>query len=459
MKRLSLFVLFSFAVVSGCSKDRELPPGLDRQLAFPGAEGYGRFAKGGRGGDVYIVTQLDDDGPGSLRAGIKTAKGPRTIVFAVSGTIRLKSPLRVEGLDGLTIAGQTAPGDGITLRDHTFQIKDCSNVIVRYLRVRLGDSSKTASDTINLSRVTETIFDHVTSTWGIDGNMDTEFLSNFTLQWSLFGEALHESTHHKGGHAMLMSFRKTTGPVSLHHNLFFSSRNRHPSLGGGSEDECNRDAIFDYRNNVSYNWEGALNLGIGKFNLINNYFRPGPDTRLNADHFPIRPKVEIDNATFGSMSGSVFEWNPAWSLDNHQAMQWGARDDGYPGKVPRDHFDRNGDMVEEADRPQTHSAMEAYVLVLANAGASLARDAADSRVIQGIHDRSHRRIDSQKDVGGWPELKSKTAPKDTDQDGMPDAWEEKHGLDKNHPDDRNLDQDKDGYTNLEEYLNSLVPSS
>ncbi len=203
-------------------------------LAFPSAEGYGRFATGGRGGDVYQVTQLGDDGPGSLRVGIESAEGPRTIVFTVSGTILLKKALRVENHNGLTIAGQTAPGDGVTLRDQTFQIKGSSNIIVRFLRFRLGDESKTSGDTRHLSQAKDVIFDHVTATWGVDGTMDTDHLSNFTLQWSLFGEALHDSTHHKEAHAMLMSLRKTTGKVSIHHNLLFSSRNRHPTLGGCS---------------------------------------------------------------------------------------------------------------------------------------------------------------------------------------------------------------------------------
>ncbi len=426
-------------------------------LAFPGAEGYGRFATGGRGGDVYQVTHLEDSGEGSLRFGIESAEGPRTIVFERSGTIALKKPLRVENHDGLTIAGQTAPGDGITLRDHTFQLKNASNIVVRYLRFRLGDESKTSGDTLHLSHARNVIFDHVTATWGVDGTMDTDHLSNFTLQWSLFGEALHDSTHHKGPHAMLMSLRKTTGNVSLHHNLFFSSRNRHPTLGSLPPEETNGGAIFDFRNNVIYNWEGSLNLGIGRFNIVNNYYRPGPNTRTAADRFPIRPKVKVDHATFAYLNGSVFEWNDAWTADNPSAMQWGVRDKGYPGKVPKETSLLPGQLVAADDRPATQPAEEAYTQVLATAGASLVRDAADKRVVQGVRDRTHRRIDSQADVGGWPTLTSKPAPIDSDRDGMPDAWEKACGLDPSHGNDRNNDQDGDGYTNLEEYLHSLMP--
>jgi len=436
------------------SCDAEAP--RERRIpAFPGAEGYGRFAKGGRGGDVYHVTNLNDKGPGSLREGIETCRGPRTIVFDVSGMIRLADDLEVES-SRLTIAGQTAPGDGIALRDYTLDIKNCSDVIVRYLRVRLGDASKTSTDTVAVSHASDVILDHITATWGIDGTMDTEYISNFTLQWSIYGEALHNATHHKGGHAMLMSLRKTSGNVSIHHNLFFSSRNRHPTLGGGSLEDCNPKAIFDFRNNVLYNWEGSTNLGIGQFNLINNYYRPGPNTDTDDDDYPVRPKVKVDDVTVGYMSGTVFEGKEKWTRNNHFAMQWGVRDEGYPGNVPKKKFCLPEEPVEKADRPTTHPARKAYELVLDKAGASLSRDAADRRVVKGIRDRTHRRIDSQEEVGGWPELKSKPAPKDTDRDGMPDEWETEMGLDPNDPDDRKGDHDKNGYTNLEEYLNGLV---
>src|SRR5580698_1570870 len=179
------------------------------QLAFPGAEGFGRFAKGGRGGDVYHVTNLNDAGPGSLRQGFRTMRGPRTIVFDVSGTIELKHPLQVER-PFLTIAGQTAPGDGICLKDHTFLIHGASDVIVRYLRIRLGDKNKPANkgdDAMTTDDIDNVIFDHLTVSWGIDSNHDLRRGKNVTLQWSLYAEALNHSLHSKGAHAMLASFR------------------------------------------------------------------------------------------------------------------------------------------------------------------------------------------------------------------------------------------------------------
>lgn len=169
-------------------------------LAFPGAEGYGRFAKGGRGGDVYHVTNLNDSGKGSLRDSIqsKKAKVPRTVVFDVGGTIKLKKELRVEGVHGLTLAGQTAPGAGITLRDHGIEFRKCSDIILRYMRFRLGDETKTSEDVIGFGpeegTCRDVILDHITATWGIDGIMDVYGADRFTMQWCLFGEA-HQRQH------------------------------------------------------------------------------------------------------------------------------------------------------------------------------------------------------------------------------------------------------------------------
>lgn len=431
-------------------------------IAFPGAEGFGRFAKGGRGGDVYHVTNLNDSGEGSLRDAIKSKKAdvPRTVVFEVGGTIQLKKELRVEGVKGLSLAGQTAPGGGITVRDHGIQFNKCSDVIVRFMRFRLGDETKTSEDVIGFGSETEgckdVILDHVTATWGIDGIMDVYAADRFTMQWCLFGEALNDSTHHKKEpHAMLMSFRKIKGSISIHHNLLFSSRDRHPTLGGYPPPESSADSIFDFRNNVIYNWEGACNLATGRFNLVANYWRPGPNTKPYEKEMPIQPKAEAHDVTTGFLSGNVFEGKPDWSSDNYAAFQWGVRGGKYIGEVTKEKFAQATEAVPESERPTTQSAEAAYALVLTQAGASKLRDAADQRVITGVKDRTHRRIDSQKEVGCWPQLDSGPAPTDSDRDGMPDAWENEHSLNPNDPNDRNATQ-KDSYTHLEHYLNSLA---
>lgn len=432
-------------------------------VAFPGAEGYGRFARGGRGGDVYHVTNLNDSGPGSLREAIRSKRTdvPRTVVFDVGGTIVLKKELRIEGVTRLTLAGQTAPGGGITLRDHGIRFYKCSDLIVRYLRVRLGDVTKTSEDAITLGSESgpcrDIIFDHLTATWGIDGIMDTDSIANFTMQWCLFGEALNDSTHYKKApHAMLMSFRRTQGNVSIHHNLLFSSRDRHPTLGGGDPKQANTRAIFDFRNNVIYNWEGACNLAAGQFNLVCNYWRPGPNTKPYEQERPIAPKAETHDVTTGFLQGNYFELQPAWTADNYAAFEWGVRGGKYIGDVTPEKFVRPGEVVPERERPVTQSAEDAYRLVLASAGASKVRDAADERVVAGVLDRTHRRIDSQQEVGGWPKLEAGIAAADGDGDGLPDAWETRHGLNANDPADGNATR-ADGYTQLEHYLNSLVP--
>lgn len=201
-----------------------------------------------------------------------------------------------------------------------------------------------------------------------------------------------------------------------------------------------------------YNWEGACNLATGQFNVVSNYWRPGPNTRPYEKELPIQPKAEAQDVTTGFLIGNVFEAKPEWCTDNYAAFQWGIRGGKYSGEVTREKFTRSAELVLSADRPVTHSAEKAYELVLAAAGASKVRDTADERVVAGIKDRTHRRIDSQKEVGGWPALESGKAAKDTDRDGMPDEWELKHGLDSNNPIDGNAFQ-ADGYTNLEHYIN------
>jgi len=423
------------------------------QLAFPGAEGFGRFSQGGRGGDVYHVVNLNDDGVGSVREAIRSAVGPRTIVFDVSGTIELKSPLTVDK-SFLTIAGQTAPGDGICLKGQTFRLKNASHVIVRYLRVRLGDQDKppgSSPDCLNTDDINHVIFDHLSASWGIDGNHDLRRGGNFTLQWSIYAESLNESLHHKGSHGMLASFRDLTGSISLHHNLFASSRERHPTLGGSPRTKP--EAIADFRNNVIYNLVGATNLGNCRINVINNYYRPGPDTPPNSR--PLATKFENEGSLHAFLAGNVFDGNPHFTSDNYAAIdfeRWATGNYLHTSlaQIRVDHaFEVSG------AEPHTDTATEAYGRVLKDAGASHPRDTADTRLVEGVRNRTHRMINSQRDVGGWPELAHEAAPADMDQDGMPDAWEQSHGLDPAAAKDRNDDRDNNGFTNLEEYLNSL----
>lgn len=410
----------------------------------------GDSQKGGRGGDVYHVTNLNDDGAGSLRFGISSASGPRTIIFDVSGTIQLSDVLEINE-PYLTITGQTAPGDGICLRDHSLIIKNTHDVIIRYIRIRNGDKNKgtrSGEDTITTNDVSNIIFDHISASWGIDGIHDLRRGKNFTLQWSIYAEPLHNSIHYEEvPHGKLGSMRDLTGNISLHHNVLASSTDRHPSLGGSDTNN-----IVDFRNYLLFNWKGGTNLGGSKTNVINNYYKPGNVT--DESEKPLRVKAKDPATPTGFLSGNVFPWNREWTNDNFDAVKY-----CYGGKymcIEREPYELPGELVFGDDKLVTQTAAKAYDLVLQYAGASKVRDAADSRLINGIKDGTNDVIDSQDEVGGWPVLETLPAPADTDRDGMADEWEIAIGLDPTDADDRNDDRNDDGFTNLEEYINSLA---
>lgn len=423
-------------------------PDPGQQLAFPGAEGAGRFALGGRGGRVLFVTSLDDSGPGSLRAAVE-AKGPRTILFRVSGTIKLLEPLVIrEGR--VTIAGQSAPGDGITLRDHMLQVS-ADDVVIRYIRSRLGDESRTESDALTITKGRRIILDHVSASWSVDEtlsasanytNPDQGFY-DLTVQWSIIAESLTRSLHAKGEHGYGSLIRGGRGSrASFHHNLWANHSARMPRPGNYSGPEVDPvGAFFDFRSNVFYNW-GRGHAGYNadkatfvRYNFIDNAYVPGPQS-LKPVAFDESDMLAKAYFAGNSMNGTI----PAdpWSLVT------GAQPEGY----------RLAEPVEVA--PVTPDpAPSAYARVLAGAGASRVRDSVDARVVAGVRDRTGRQIDSQSEVGGWPKLRSLPAPRDSDGDGMPDAWERGHGLDPDAA-DANGDRDRDGFTNIEEWLADLV---
>lgn len=453
------------------------PALLSQQLAFPHAEGFGRFAKGGRGGDVYHVTTLEDYNPktdnpieGSLRHAILTQEGPRTIVFDISGTIRLKAKLR--GTKSyLTIAGQTAPGDGITIRDNTFEMsgvegKPLHDVIIRFIRFRHGDVSEQSGDGITTNWVNDIIFDHISASWTVDGTHDLRSGSNFTMQWSIFAEALNSSVHYRGKpHAMLASYRDLKGNISLHHNLLASSRNRHPTLGSGNNTDTT--SIVDFRNNIVFNWYGRTNFGECRQNFINNYYKPGESSDYLI-YKPIRVKSSRATLSKGFLRGNYFLDSPKeYNTDNYTAVDYKAFPDeevpdnenptvkSYNGTT-RIQFESKKRFVSGVDIPKTDSPEKSFKIVLERAGASYIRDAVDNRIVAGVKDGSNRLIDSQAEVGGWPELKSKPAPLDSDKDGMPDSWEIEKKLNSKNPDDGNYHTFDKNFTNFEIYLNSLV---
>ncbi len=429
---------------------------IAQTLAFPGAEGFGAFAQGGRGGDVYTVTNLNDSGTGSLRYGIESAKGPRTIVFAVSGLIKLRSALEVDK-DYITIAGQTAPGDGICLRDASFEI-NANHVIVRYIRSRLGSEAGKESDAVSISGGHHIIMDHCSASWSVDECFSCSTgkpgaIDSVTVQWSIIAEALHNSIHHKGPHGYGALIRGCGGAkYTYHHNLFAHNYSRNPRPGNYDQNTRDLDPnglLFDFRNNVMYNWGGsrpgydADKESVCFYNYVGNYGMPGPDSDKTGYAYNAGCKYFKAYYSGNYFYGSI----PAdqWSLVNF-GDDWTKKElEDYKQTKPFP----TGPMV-------TETALDAYENVMAMAGASLARDAVDSRVMNDVRNGTGKIIGDEDQVGSWPEYKTSGVLKDSDLDGMPDSWEKQNGLNPNDQADRNGDRNKDGYTNLEEYINSLA---
>jgi hypothetical protein len=352
------------------------------------------------------------------------------------------------------------------LKDHTFEINDAHDLVIRYIRIRYGDENKVPGtkdyknpDALRTENTNNVIFDHVSASWGVDGVYDEGGAGNLTVQWSIFAEPLNHSFHPEGvDHGLLSSYRDIKGNVSIHHSLFASAKNRQPTLCGGSD--TNPDIILDFRNNVSYDWKGATNLGTCRQNVVNNYYRPGPDTsewkqNPDEDKKPLQAKTDNEQSLAevkAYIHGNLFEGNEHYSDDNYDAIEYvNFKEDS--GSTNREQLEIHEEIAQGEAKPQTDTAEEAYRKVLDKAGASLHRDAADERLIQGIRDKTSKIIDSPKQVGGWPVLASEPPAKDTDGDGMPDDWEKAHGLDIDRAEDRNHDFNGDGYTNLEKYLN------
>ncbi len=433
---VALAVFSSTPAADGAAAAAALP-------AFPGAEGFGATTPGGRGGRVLFVTNLNDSGPGSFRAACE-ADGPRIVLFRVSGTIQLKRSLTVTK-PYLTIAGQTAPGDGICLRDYPFGIST-HDVIVRYLRSRLGDESRQQDDCIDLlNGAHDCIIDHCSATWSIDECLSTSGdVQNCTIQWCLIGESLWHSKHAKGAHGY-GSLARANGPVSWHHNLWIHNDARNPRLG----DNYGRSQTFptfDVRNNVMYDFgatASGLTQGVLKVNYVGNYLRRGPSSRASK---PITVGHPSQLTYF--IRDNVCEGNEALTGDNTQFFTSVESEGRREVTIVDTPFD--------APKVTTVPAKQALELVIANVGATKpARDAVDARLVEHVRTHGGGLIDSQAQVGGWPELKSTPAPADTDNDGIPDAWEVGHGLNPNDSRDA-ATLAPDGYTRIEEYINSLA---
>ena len=419
--------------------------------AFPGAEGAGAYATGGRGGDVYKVTSLaDDDSVGTLRHGIESATGPRTIIFDISGTIELTERLKIARTN-LTIAGQTAPGDGICLKNWHVTM-EANNVVMRYLRIRPGHgtyNNNADEDGLSIGDGTNMIADHISASWGGDENLScTRGADRVTVQWCMISEGLNYATH---GYGSLISVETTGARISWHHNLYANNLGRTPRVGSRL---YATNFVFDYVNNINYNWGtsgdwGAWGVVGGNpneervdINFINNYSIAGANTTTTttrntalSSNFDTTRIYQSGNLIDSDRNTVRNGANTGWSMFRGTYTQMGSP---FP--------------IAATNAITTTDPTTAYYFVLNKAGASLIRDAADARTANNVRYQTGSIITSPTSVGGWPTLNSTKAPKDTDNDGMPDYWEIASGLATNVS-NGNLDLNGDGYTELEDYLN------
>lgn len=472
MAQIRIVICFAFVLIitNSCAQPISGAPSIsDAPIAFPGAEGFGKYTTGGRGGKVHIVTNLNDNGPGSFRDAAE-AKGKRIIVFAVSGTIHLQTKLSIKG--DATIAGQTAPGDGICIADNSVSLGG-DNIIVRYMRFRMGDKYQKGGmvdgnggdDAFGAGKRKHIIVDHCSMSWSTDEVCSVYGGDSTTLQWNIISEPLNYSYHfetgdkdyeHHGYGGIWGGNR-----LSAHHNLFAHCLSRNPRFNGtrlGAAKE-----LVDFTNNVIYNWGHNTAYGgeAGNYNIVNNYFRYGPGTVKSVRYRIINPS-KTDVLGFGKwyVAGNYVDEARDVSKNNWLGidMPKGATDDDKKEAViDKPHF---------VEMTPFETAEHAYKAVLENVGASHSRDTMDVRIINDVKNRTGRFIDVQGGyphgteyeltVNAWPALKSLPAPADADKDGMPDEWETKHNLNPQDASDAAAFKLHKQYTNIEVYINSLV---
>lgn len=473
------------------SAELSAPGGL---TAFPGAEGGGMYTTGAREAsapEIYHVTKLTDDGStGTFRDAV--SEDNRIIVFDVAGYIELDGPLTISS-SNLTILGQTAPGDGIAIKDAPVIFNQSSNVIMRYMRFRMGtENANSDSDTLSARRGENLIFDHCSMSWSVDECASFYQNRNFTLQWCIITEPLNRSIHDEGDGIQSHGYCGIWGGInaSFHHNLLANAKGRFPRIGSsettsivdGTEDT---DSLIDIRNNVFYNWKetGAYGGENGtRVNLVSNYYKEGPASiEKNLNQFyeiSAGNEAGVDNwGTDLALSGNFYEAADIRNDDEAALINSINADNTADGAVDTSDADVYEASLYDPSEPSnaegahtqyindypvtTQDYQAAYSDVLMYAGASKARDSVDARAVSTTENGNSSAgpdgdglIDSPDEVGGWPTLTG-TKETDTDNDGIPDTWEDENGLDKNDASDA-LELAESGYLNIEEYANDII---
>lgn len=459
MRSLAIFLALVLATPATAARER----------AFPGAVGFGAYARGGRGGDVYHVTTLADGGTGSLRDGIESAMGPRTIVFEVAGTIDLGSPLRILDKSHMTIAGQTSPG-GVTTRGYPVEVIRSEHVVLRYLRFRTGDINArgipgkpgrgnadlggASADALTILDSESVMIDHVSASWSMDETLSVTKSKYVTVQHSIISESLNDSFHPEGRHGYGSLVRGTGEEgYTFYRNLWAHHERRSPSLGGEQDPPPGvpgRGLDVDVVGNVIYDW-GFLpthtlrGLYALRVNLMGNTY--------------VARTTRFCDCVFFQIEGSADE-----VIVHDRANRFDGDRDGVfsPGPLSGRNFfgpftfvDRRFDF--DRPLPSARSTRAGFQRLLKTVGASLWRDPVDARVVAQVENQTGRSIDSQDEVGGWPTTPVVgPVPADLDRDGMADEWERRRGLDPEDPEDRNGHRLRAAYTNLEVYLHQLT---
>lgn len=433
-------------------------------LAFSEAQGGGKYATGGRGGVVLHVTSLSDDpqDPGSLRHAINVG-GARTIVFDVAGTIQLSSTLNISN-GSLTIAGQSAPGDGICIAGYPVVVK-ASNVIIRFMRFRMGDEHNVEGDALTIVGRKNIMIDHCSFSWSTDECVSCYGNTDFTLQYCFITESLRNSVHGKGRHGYGGIWGGTN--ATFHHNLLAHHDSRNPRFDHYYVNQTCFGPI-DYVNNVVYNWGGNSTYGgegvkqARQINMVNNYYKPGPATSKKTRL--LDPTVSCDYcAEKGTVVSAKFYLQGNYMYGSEQVTA-----DNWQGSTVQTEAVKSLARWTDGLTLLTaeESAEQAFETVLTKAGCSLCRDAIDTRIAEevrngtatckGSNGSTGGLIDTQADAGSWPDLQAGEAQKDTDRDGIPDTWEEAHGLNPLSNADGKAETLVSGYSNLDVYLNDIV---